>query len=71
MFASSDLNECAEGDLCLGGVCRNTEGSYICTDCRTGYQVSEDQQRCEGKSCPARVVMHHTQPCSGTQVCCN
>lgn len=46
---SADVNECAQGDLCLGGVCANTEGSYSCTRCKAGYRVSEDQQRCEGE----------------------
>lgn len=44
-----DIDECARGDMCLGGVCANTEGSFICSRCRAGYRVSLDQQSCEGK----------------------
>lgn len=49
-FFLSDVDECAQADLCLGGVCANTEGSYTCTRCKAGYRVSQDRQRCEGKS---------------------
>jgi len=48
-FVLPDINECAQGDLCLGGVCANTEGSYTCTRCKAGYRASQDRQRCEGK----------------------
>lgn len=50
LFRFPDVDECSQGDLCLGGVCANTEGSYICTRCKAGYRVSQDQQRCEGKN---------------------
>lgn len=45
-----DVDECAEENFCLGGVCSNTEGSYSCTRCKAGYRVSPDRQRCEGRS---------------------
>lgn len=50
VFLCPDVDECAQGNLCLGGVCANTEGSYTCTKCKAGYRVSHDRQRCEGKS---------------------
>lgn len=52
----SDVNECVQGDLCQGGVCVNTHGSYTCTRCKAGYRLSQDWQRCEGKSCPSSGV---------------
>lgn len=45
-----DVDECAQENFCLGGVCANTEGSYSCTRCKAGYRVSPDRQRCEGRS---------------------
>lgn len=45
-----DVDECAQDNFCLGGVCANTEGSYTCTRCKAGYRVSPDRQRCEGTS---------------------
>lgn len=45
-----DVDECAQANFCLGGVCANTEGSYSCTRCKAGYRVSPDRQRCEGRS---------------------
>lgn len=53
LFLLPDVDECGQGDLCLGGVCANTEGSYTCTRCKAGYRVSQDRQRCEGKFQPA------------------
>uniref|UniRef100_A0A8C8F3E4 Latent-transforming growth factor beta-binding protein 1 n=1 Tax=Oncorhynchus tshawytscha TaxID=74940 RepID=A0A8C8F3E4_ONCTS len=42
-----DVDECSQADMCLGGVCANTEGSFTCTSCKDGYRVSQDRQRCE------------------------
>uniref|UniRef100_A0AAZ3Q122 Latent transforming growth factor beta binding protein 2 n=1 Tax=Oncorhynchus tshawytscha TaxID=74940 RepID=A0AAZ3Q122_ONCTS len=42
-----DVDECSKADMCLGGVCANTEGSFTCTRCKDGYRVSQDRQRCE------------------------
>lgn len=50
VFLCPDVDECAQGDLCRGGVCANAEGSYTCTKCKAGYRVSQDRQRCEGRS---------------------
>lgn len=57
VYLLPDVDECAQGDLCLGGVCANTPGSYSCTRCKAGYTVSQDRQRCEGKS--ILQLIHH------------
>lgn len=42
----SDINECLEQrDICDGGQCTNTEGSYFCT-CLPGYETAPDRSRC-------------------------
>lgn len=60
LAVSPDVNECSQGDLCLGGVCANTEGSYSCTRCKAGYRVSQDQQRCEGEFCLSLLTHRKT-----------
>ena len=47
-FCSTDINECATSNACPTGICTNTEGSYICTNCQSGFIKSPDGQRCEG-----------------------
>lgn len=68
LFLLPDVDECAQGDLCLGGVCANTEGSYTCTRCKAGYRVSQDRQRCEGKFQPTKALLRLSKTYS-THLC--
>jgi hypothetical protein len=43
-----DVDECVATDLCLGGHCVNTEGSFNCL-CETGFQPSPESGECVGK----------------------
>lgn len=44
-----DVNECAVNpNLCVNGICINTDGSYRC-ECLRGYTLGADQRTCEGK----------------------
>ena len=43
-----DINECAQGGACTGGVCFNTDGSYEC-QCPDGRSLSDDGTSCVGK----------------------
>lgn len=45
----SDIDECQSLSTCTNGICLNTEGSYICENCPTGYRVSYDGELCEGR----------------------
>ncbi|KAK3563790.1 hypothetical protein QTP86_034520 [Hemibagrus guttatus] len=42
------IDECKSPDICPLAVCANSEGSYSCTTCESGYRVSSDRT-CEGK----------------------
>lgn len=44
----SDVNECAVSNACIGGMCINTPGSYVCENCRLGFGPSADGLSCEG-----------------------
>lgn len=55
-----DVDECSKADMCLGGVCANTEGSFTCTRCKDGYRVSQDRQRCEGESSQSLPQLEHS-----------
>ena len=51
-LAPLDINECEVfPDLCIGGVCINTVGSYVC-NCRVGFVLDESIRTCVGKSGP-------------------
>uniref|UniRef100_A0A8C3GV99 Latent transforming growth factor beta binding protein 2 n=1 Tax=Corvus moneduloides TaxID=1196302 RepID=A0A8C3GV99_CORMO len=43
----ADIDECTAQAACPSGLCLNTEGSYSCTSCDTGYTVSRDGSMCE------------------------
>ena len=46
----SDIDECKKiPNICRGGECRNTFGSYICI-CPKGYQLNPDTRTCVGMS---------------------
>uniref|UniRef100_A0A8D0WFK5 Latent-transforming growth factor beta-binding protein 2 n=1 Tax=Sus scrofa TaxID=9823 RepID=A0A8D0WFK5_PIG len=38
----SDVDECASRASCPTGLCLNTEGSFTCSACESGYWVNED-----------------------------
>lgn len=44
----SDVDECASRASCPTGLCLNTEGSFTCSACESGYWVNEDGTACEG-----------------------
>lgn len=44
----SDVNECLGSSVCPGQMCLNTQGSYTCRSCQTGFQPSEDGHTCQG-----------------------
>uniref|UniRef100_A0A8C4LX70 Latent-transforming growth factor beta-binding protein 2 n=1 Tax=Equus asinus asinus TaxID=83772 RepID=A0A8C4LX70_EQUAS len=43
----SDVDECASRASCPAGLCLNTEGSFSCSACESGYWVNEDGTACE------------------------
>lgn len=48
IFFSSDIDECEESpDICDGGQCTNTPGTYQCL-CFDGFMSSEDMKTCLG-----------------------
>lgn len=47
-LSHSDIDECQFLSTCANGICLNTEGSYTCENCPTGYGVSHDGEFCEG-----------------------
>lgn len=48
----ADIDECLARATCPSGLCLNTEGSYSCMSCDTGYTVSRDGSICEGIPSP-------------------
>lgn len=44
----TDIDECQSLSTCANGICLNSEGSYTCENCPTGYGVSYDGELCEG-----------------------
>ena len=48
-FALIDTNECASNNAGCKEDCINTEGSFECVSCKSGYQVAMDGNvNCEG-----------------------
>uniref|UniRef100_A0A4W4F2N7 Latent transforming growth factor beta binding protein 2 n=1 Tax=Electrophorus electricus TaxID=8005 RepID=A0A4W4F2N7_ELEEL len=43
----TDINECLSLYMCPNGICLNSEGSFSCYNCPTGYNVSADGELCE------------------------
>ena len=42
----ADIDECKrDPNICGGGRCTNTQGSYFCT-CDPGYELTSDRSRC-------------------------
>lgn len=48
----ADIDECTARAPCPSRLCLNTEGSYSCMSCDTGYAVSRDGSMCEGIPSP-------------------
>lgn len=44
----TDIDECQSLSTCANGICLNSEGSYTCENCPTGYRVSYNGELCEG-----------------------
>lgn len=44
----TDIDECRSLSTCPNGICLNSEGSYSCVNCPTGFTVSPDGELCEG-----------------------
>lgn len=44
-----DIDECQSPSTCANGICLNSEGSYTCENCPTGYRVSYDGELCDGE----------------------
>ncbi|KAK2092323.1 hypothetical protein P7K49_028851 [Saguinus oedipus] len=60
------IDECQQGNLCINGQCKNTEGSFRCT-CRQGYQLSAAKDQCEDiDECQHRHLCAHGQ-CRNTE----
>lgn len=51
----SDVDECVSRASCPTGLCLNTEGSFACSACESGYWVNEDGTACEGN--PGEAVV--------------
>ena len=53
--SSPDINECLLNGTVLcdtertGRYCNDTSGSYQCTVCLEGYELTEDKQMCVGE----------------------
>ena len=48
LISFSDIDECLSASICNNGICLNSDGSYSCTACPTGYLVSSDGELCAG-----------------------
>uniref|UniRef100_A0A3B4BZ25 Latent transforming growth factor beta binding protein 2 n=1 Tax=Pygocentrus nattereri TaxID=42514 RepID=A0A3B4BZ25_PYGNA len=46
-FFLTDIDECLSLSTCPNGICLNSDGSFSCVDCPTGYSVSADGERCD------------------------
>ena len=45
-----DIDECVvDTTLCANGMCTNTDGSYTCSPCDSGYELNDDSTACNGK----------------------
>lgn len=51
----TDVDECQQGNLCMNGQCKNTDGSFRCT-CGQGYQLSAAKDQCEGRCVPSGIA---------------
>lgn len=65
-----DLNECdGDREICLNGVCENSEGSYSC-HCHSGYEISEHNRTCVDKNeCDEKPCSHRCLNLPGTYQC--
>lgn len=59
-----DIDECQSLSTCANGICLNSEGSYTCENCPTGYRVSYDGELCEG----GLVPLNASAPTSGSDL---
>ncbi|KAH0620502.1 hypothetical protein JD844_021026 [Phrynosoma platyrhinos] len=50
----TDLNECDQPNVCHGGQCINTPGSYHC-ECKIGY-IMDHRGQCKGE-CPIKNLV--------------
>uniref|UniRef100_A0A667YB70 Latent-transforming growth factor beta-binding protein 2 n=1 Tax=Myripristis murdjan TaxID=586833 RepID=A0A667YB70_9TELE len=56
-----NIDECQSLSTCVNGICLNSEGSYTCNTCPTGYKVSyngeicQDIDECNPGVCPMGV----------------
>lgn len=56
----TDIDECQSPDICPLAACINSEGSYSCMTCDSGYKVSSDRHTCEGRDLCVSVFMLKT-----------
>ena len=53
-----DVNECATNNGGCDQICNNTKGSYECK-CRSGFLLSSDKHKCNGKLKKNRVQQQY------------